>query len=130
MKKRLFALSAALTLTTALTSTTFAGDPSQWGARKVNEYEGQHRKVNAYEGQHRASGMGETAKASPVLLLGDAAKKGSFDLAKKGSFDITERQTRDQLRAAAGGGTRPGEDVPVAPGIATGGGAGKANVQD
>jgi hypothetical protein len=75
MKKRLFALSAALTLTAALSGTTFAGDPSQWGKaslsteRKVNEYEGQHRKVNEYEGQHRASATPETAK------------KGSFDLA-------------------------------------------------
>ena len=73
MKKQLSALAAALTLTTALAGPTFAGDPSQWNARKVNEYEGQHfaRKVNEYEGQHRGIAPG---------------------FAKKGSFDITESE--------------------------------------
>ena len=42
-KTRTAAASAALALSLALTGTAFAGDPSQWGARKVNEYEGQHR---------------------------------------------------------------------------------------
>ena len=143
MKKRLFALSAALTLTTALSGTTFAGDPSQWGAasasRKVNEYEGQHRKVNEYEGQHRASGVPTTAGKDPEMPV-------SPNLAKKGSFDITERQAGGQLSVAAGGtskggevpvvpgiaagGTSKGGDVPVTPGIATGGGQGKVSVQD
>ena len=65
------AASAALALSLALTGTAFAGDPSQWGARKVNEYEGQHRKVNEYEGQHRVQGGADygLAKASPKLFL-------------------------------------------------------------
>ena len=68
---RTAAATAALALSLALTGTAFAGDPSQWGARKVNEYEGQHRKVNEYEGQHRVQGGAELglAKASPKLLL-------------------------------------------------------------
>ena len=100
MKKRLIALSAALTLTAALSGTTFAGDASQWGARKVNEY----------EGQHRASGVPTTAGKDPEIPV-------SPNLAKKGSFDIT-----------AGGTGKGGEDVPVTPGIAFNGeGAGKVS---
>ncbi|CAA9216713.1 MAG: hypothetical protein AVDCRST_MAG77-255 [uncultured Chloroflexi bacterium] len=116
MKKRLFALSAALTLTTALSGTTFAGDPSQWGAASAS------RKVNEYEGQHRASGVPTTAGKDPEVPV-------SPNLAKKGSFDITERQGSDQLSIAAGG-TSKGGEVPVTPGIATGGGQGKVSVQD
>jgi hypothetical protein len=50
---------AALALSFALTGTAFAGDPSQSGARKVNEYEGQHRAAAEYG----------IAKASPKLFL-------------------------------------------------------------
>ena len=61
---RTAAATAALALSLALTGTAFAGDPSQWGARKVNEYEGQHRAQPAEGGAEYG-----LAKASPKLFL-------------------------------------------------------------
>jgi hypothetical protein len=58
MNHRALDLTAALSLSLALTGTSFAasGDPSQWGYASIRpgtEQPALTRKVNEYEGQHR-----------------------------------------------------------------------------